>query len=120
MHPTLYHAFYDLLGVDWPWAKLLNSFGFFVALAFIAASLTLSWELKRKARLGLFIPVKKTVTEGEGPQWVDVIINALIGFFVGWKFVYLIANSGTLFQDGGSPQRHIFSSEGYWLLGLVT
>ena len=48
MYPTLYHVFYDWFGVEWSWAKMLNSFGFFVALAFIAASYTLTLELKRK------------------------------------------------------------------------
>ncbi len=119
MYPTLYHAFYDLLGVDWPWAKLLNSFGFFVALAFVVASFILGAELKRKAELGLFVAQKKKVTTGEGPQWIDIGVNALIGFVIGWKFVYLIANSGKLFADGGVPQQHIFSSEGYWLLGVL-
>jgi len=53
MYPTLYHAFYDWFGVEWSWAKMLNSFGFFVALAFIAASYTLTSELNRKESLGL-------------------------------------------------------------------
>jgi phosphatidylglycerol:prolipoprotein diacylglycerol transferase len=119
MYPTLYHAFYDMFGADWPAMRLLNSFGFFVALAFIAASLTLSWELQRKAKLGLFTPQKRKIVIGEGPNWMDIAVNGLIGFIVGWKFIYLIANSGKLFADGETPQNHIFSSEGYWLIGLL-
>ena len=41
MYPTLYHALLDLTGLDLPGLKFLNSFGFFVALAFMAASWTL-------------------------------------------------------------------------------
>jgi phosphatidylglycerol---prolipoprotein diacylglyceryl transferase len=119
MYPTLYHAFYDMFGVDWPWAKLLNSFGFFVALAFVLASMALTHELKRRAQIGLFKPQKKSITVGTAPQWPDIIINGIIGFFIGWKFVYLIANSGQLFANGSAPQKHIFSSEGYWILGIL-
>ena len=53
MYPTIYHALLDLFGLDWSWTKLLNSFGFFVALAFVAANYTLTLELKRKEREGL-------------------------------------------------------------------
>ena len=37
MYPNLYFAFLDLLGWDLPALKLINSFGFFVALAFLVA-----------------------------------------------------------------------------------
>ena len=42
MYPTLYHAFLDLFGVDIPALKFLNSFGFFVAVAFVFAHWTLA------------------------------------------------------------------------------
>jgi phosphatidylglycerol---prolipoprotein diacylglyceryl transferase len=118
MYPTIYHALYDLLGIDWSWTKLLNSFGFFVALAFVVASYTLGRELKRRSTEGLFQPEIRKVIIGKGPQWPDVFINALIGYFVGWKFIYLLINSNALFGSG-SPQQHIFSSEGYWWMGVI-
>ena len=37
MYPTLYHALLDLMGLDLPFLKFLNSFGFFVAVAFFVA-----------------------------------------------------------------------------------
>jgi hypothetical protein len=39
MYPNLYYAFKDIFGVEWNWLRIFNSFGFFVALAFIAAAL---------------------------------------------------------------------------------
>jgi len=119
MYPTIYHALLDLFGLDWPWAKLLNSFGFFVALAFLTASYILSLELKRKAKEGLFKAGKRTITEGGKPDWTDIITNGLLGFIIGWKFIYMFANSDKLFTSGHSPQQHIFSWEGYWLIGLL-
>ena len=59
--PTIYHLFYDLFGLDWSFLKFLNSFGFFVALAFIAASWTLSRELRRKENEGFLQPIKTKV-----------------------------------------------------------
>ncbi|MCC6599269.1 MAG: prolipoprotein diacylglyceryl transferase [Crocinitomicaceae bacterium] len=119
MYPTLYHAFLDLFGIDWPWMKLLNSFGFFVALAFIAASITLSRELKRKEAIGVLRPEKRKLIIGEAPKWGEIAMNGVIGFIIGWKFIYLFVNSSRLFNGHESPQHHIFSSEGYWLMGLA-
>jgi hypothetical protein len=119
MYPTIYHALLDLFGFDWPWAKLLNSFGFFVAIAFVVASYAMSRELKRKEAEGLIKGEKRKHITGKAPVWSDIITNGLIGFIVGWKFIYLFANSSTLFVPGGTPQAHIFSSEGYVLLGLL-
>lgn len=119
MYPNLYFALYDLFGIDLPFLKLINSFGLFVALAFVAASRVLSVELKRKERDGL---VKgKTMTEvvGKTATKIDLLTNALIGFIFGYKFVYLFVNAGDLFAGGGLPQEHIFSGEGSLLWGLI-
>ena len=59
MYPTLYHAFLDLFGVDLPLLKILNSFGFFVAIAFVAAHYTLAAELRRKTGQGLLKPTQR-------------------------------------------------------------
>jgi phosphatidylglycerol:prolipoprotein diacylglycerol transferase len=118
MYPTIYHALFDLFGLDWSWTKLLNSFGFFVALAFIVASYTLTLELRRRAANGIFQPRFAKIIQGAAPNYPDIFFNALIGFVLGWKFIYLIMNSDRLFGSS-SPQQHIFSSEGNWLLGLI-
>lgn len=118
MYPSLYHAFYDLLGVDWPALKLINSFGFFVALAFLAASAVLSSELRRKERDGLLQPEKRKHTIGLPASWSDIGFNVFMGFIFGWKIIYLIQNAGTLFQPPNRPQDFLFSSDGYWLLGI--
>jgi len=119
LYPTIYHFFYDVFGVDWPWAKLLNSFGFFVALAFVVASMLLSSELKRKEKLGLLQGEKRKITIGLPVNWADVLSNALIGFILGWKFVYLMRNADTLFGPDSLPQQHIFSLQGDWLWGII-
>lgn len=115
MYPTIYHALLDLFGLDWPWARLLNSFGFFVAIAFISGSYLLALELKRKAENGTFSPRKKQVVAGGPPDWWDIISSGLMGFVVGWKMIYLFTNS----SEGFNAQQQIFSLRGYWGLGVL-
>jgi prolipoprotein diacylglyceryltransferase len=119
MYPTIYHALLDLFGIDWGWTRLLNSFGFFVALAFVAASYTLGAELKRKAKEGVFKPSKRVVVKGGKPDWLEVATSGLMGFILGWKFIYLALNGSELFALGSNPQRFLFSWEGSVWLGVV-
>ena len=51
MYPNLYYFFREVFGIQWQWLKFINSFGFFVALAFIAGAIALTAEMKRKERL---------------------------------------------------------------------
>jgi hypothetical protein len=48
MYPNLYYAFKDLFGIELNGLKLVNSFGFFVALSFILSAWILTIELRRK------------------------------------------------------------------------
>ena len=119
MYPNLYHVFLDLLGWDLPALKLINSFGFFVALAFVAAHALLSREMKRMTLQGHFQPSAQKVEIGHGPHPMDLGMQALVGFVLGWKVIYLLANASTLFAGGGLPQAHLFSTEGNVLWGIV-
>ena len=105
MYPNLYFAFLDLLGWDLPALKLINSFGFFVALAFLAAHALLKGELKRLAALGHFQAQTTTVTVGLPPNPIDLGVQALMGFVLGWKVLYLVVNAGDIFQGPGLPNR---------------
>lgn len=119
MYPNLYFALYDLFGIDWPALKLINSFGLFVALAFLAASRTLAMELRRKEKDGLLKGDRVKTEVGKPASVLDIASSALIGFIFGYKFVYLFLNAGELFNGGGLPQQHIFSAKGSWLWGIV-
>ena len=112
MYPNLYFAFLDLFGLDLPGLKLINSFGFFVALAFIVGARVIRAELGRKEGEGLFTPGTETVMIGAPVSWLDVGVQALTGFIFGWKFLYLLLNAETLFAGGGLPQAHLFNGNG--------
>jgi len=48
MYPNLYYVFKDIFGVEWNFLRVANTFGVFVAIAFIVAAIVLVAELKRK------------------------------------------------------------------------
>ena len=51
MYPNLYYVFKDWFGVEWKALSFLNTFGLMVAVAFVAAAIVLTSELKRKEKL---------------------------------------------------------------------
>jgi len=116
MYPTLYHALLDLTGLDLPFLRFLNSFGFFVALAFVFASWTLGLELRRKEVQGLLKPVMRKVTIGLPASPLELIISGLIGFLIGWKGLHLVLN---LTESTADPQAFLLSGQGNYLGGLA-
>lgn len=116
MYPNLYYAFEDLFGIRITGLQLVNSFGFFVAIAFLVAAWVLTRELKRKEAEGLFSYTTRTVISNEQVSWFDVIVNFLLGFFMGYKIIgaFLIPEA---LED---PQAFIFSTKGHIIAGLLT
>jgi prolipoprotein diacylglyceryl transferase len=116
MYPNLYYAFKDLFGVDLPFLRFVNSFGFFVAIAFLVAAWLLSSELRRKSKLGLLHPTEMEVTVGEPATPVELLTNFILGFFLGFKILALFLSRPSVTQD---PQAFIFSGQGNWPLGIA-
>ena len=50
MYPTIYDAVKDLFGISIPFLKLLQSFGFFVAISFLISAWVFAKELARKEK----------------------------------------------------------------------
>lgn len=116
MYPTIYHALLDLTGIDLPFLKFLNSFGFFVALAFIAASWSLSNELRRKEKVGLLVAGRRSQTIGLPATPAELVTNGIIGFLLGWKGVYLLTDMGDATRD---TQAFLLSGKGNLPGGLA-
>lgn len=116
MYPNLYYAFKDLFGLDWPVLRFINSFGFFVAIAFLTAAAVLTRELQRKSAQGIFTPSEMTVMVGEPASLADLLTNFILGFIVGFKIVALFfLDESAMLQ----PQAYIFSSQGNVPLGVL-
>lgn len=116
MYPNLYYAFKDLFGLEWPVLRFVNSFGFFVAIAFLTAAAVLTQELKRKSGQGLFAPTETTILVGEKASWADLLTNFILGFLLGFKVVALFFLDEETMQD---PQAFIFSGQGSPAAGVL-
>lgn len=116
MYPNLYYAFKDIFGVQWNWLRVFNSFGFFVAIAFIAAAIVLTKELKRKERLGFLHYEEENITVGKPASAGELLLNFILGFILGYKIIGLFVSDSALAED---PQAFIFSKEGSMPIGLL-
>lgn len=115
MYPNLYYVFKDWFGVEWQGLSFLNSFGLFVAIAFVAAAMVLSSELKRKEKQGLLLPREEMITVGKPATFSDILINAITGFIFGYKLIGLFFSK----PPEVNAQAYIFSMEGSLLGGLL-
>ncbi len=115
MYPNLYYVFKDWFGIRWNWLSIFNTFGLMVAMGFVSAAIVLSYELKRKEKLGLLLPKEESITVGKPATALDFIINALIGFAFGFKIIGLIFDR----PDGMPPPDYIFSAKGNILGGIA-
>jgi prolipoprotein diacylglyceryltransferase len=115
MYPNLYFFLKETFHVQpWNFTQYVNSFGFFVAIAFVCAALTLTSELKRREKNGWLTPKEETIRVGEPAGWSELLFNLLFGFIVGYKIIGAFMNSAEV-----NPQEYIFSSRGSWAGGIL-
>ncbi|MDE3251299.1 MAG: prolipoprotein diacylglyceryl transferase [Bacteroidota bacterium] len=115
MYPNLYYVCKDLFGIDLVGLKLVNSFGFFVALSFIISAWVLTLELRRKQQQGLFVHTEETITIGASASWQELLINFLIGFVFGYKII----GAFTIPDALNDPQSFILSARGNAGVGIL-
>jgi prolipoprotein diacylglyceryl transferase len=115
MYPNLYYAFKDLFGIELPFLKIVNSFGFFVAIAFLISAWVLAKELKRKEIAGQLQYEDTTVVVGEPATIGELLVNFVLGFVFGFKILGVFFTSGAL----NDPQAFIFSGNGSWPAGIL-
>lgn len=115
MYPNLYYAFKDLFGVEWTGLKLINSFGFFVALSFIATAAVLTAELRRKSKEGLLTYKEEKIVIGKPASAGELIVNFLLGFLMGFKLIGAFIDRNALVDT----QSYILSGQGSWAAGMI-
>lgn len=93
-----------------------NTYGFFVALAFLFAALVLRQELKRREQLNLLIGYPREVLVGAGPNWTQLLINGAISFFFGYKIIGAFTNMD---QAAIDQMAYLQSSNGSFIGGLA-
>jgi phosphatidylglycerol:prolipoprotein diacylglycerol transferase len=114
MFPTVSHFIEYLFGIKIPLP--FNTFGVFVALAFVAAYWAFTKELKRKEALGLLHSTKRMVTIGEPASMLELVSNAFFGFIIGYKLVYVAFNYYAFVDD---QQGVLLSSKGNLFAGII-
>jgi len=115
MYPNLYYLIDDFFGVKLNGLKLVNSFGFFVALAFVASGFVLFAELKRKESLGEFIPTEESIIIGAPASMRDLFTS----FFFGFLFGYKIIGAFTIADALNNTQAFILSLQGNIGAGIL-
>lgn len=117
MYPDFQYLLQSLLGTEMPeWLSIFKTFGFFVAMAFLAAAWTLKKELKRKESQGLLQSVTVKYETGKPATKMDYISSAIIGFLVGFKIIGIF---GRIAEVSPDPLGYIFSAKGSIIGGLL-
>jgi prolipoprotein diacylglyceryltransferase len=117
MYPNFYYIFQDWFGLEIDGLKLINSFGFFVAMSFILANFIMTKELKRKFNDGVL--GKKqfiTILKGNAFSVSDYVTAAITGFIIGFKFLPVLIDFSVVNND---PQSYILSTKGDFIYGLL-
>jgi len=118
MYPNLRYALYHISGLDLSALSLIQTYGFLLALAFLSSGWALSADLRRREKKGLLQGVDQQVEVGKPLSVIDVLINAILGFALGFKGIYAMANSNLF--TGADAQANFMSMEhGYWWAGLL-
>ncbi|MCP4551568.1 MAG: diacylglyceryl transferase, partial [Bacteroidetes bacterium] len=94
----------------------IQSFGLFVALAFIVAAAIVYIELKRKESEGLLNHQIKKVLKGKPATTQDFIIPIILGFLIGAKLIGAIFDYSYFAED---PQGFLFSFKGNIVGGII-
>ena len=115
MYPNLYYLIDDFFGVKLNGLRLVNSFGFFVAIAFVASGFVLYSELKRKESLGEFTPTEESIIIGAPASLSELFTS----FFFGFLFGYKIIGAFTIADALNNTQAFILSLQGNMGAGIL-
>ncbi|MEJ2594850.1 MAG: prolipoprotein diacylglyceryl transferase [bacterium] len=114
MYPKVSDLINDLFGtsINLP----IQSYGLFLALAFLTGTWLLYKELDRKEKEGILIPEKKFILKGAPPTFMELLAYFAFSFVAGWKIVGFIIDYEIFVND---PQEYIFSLQGSLLGGIL-
>jgi len=117
MYPDLSYVFHDLFGTAPDnWLSIFKTFGLLVALAVLTAATLFKHDMQRRASIGQLPGTPAQIIHNAPITLQDYILNALFGFIVGFKLLYIIPNIAEMQAD---PSGVVLSGKGSWLGGLI-
>ncbi len=117
MYPDLSYILHQLFGTPVDNAfSVIQTFGLFLTLAVVTSGFVLYSEFRRYEEEGIFEGVKEKEVLGKGPQILPILINALIGFFLGFKLIYIASDFNAFKADAAGI---VLSTEGNLLGGII-
>jgi len=117
MYPDFQYLFQSIFHHTMPeWLGIFKTFGFLVAMAFIAAAWTLSLELKRKEKEGLLFPQYKKIEVGKAVTIAELLWSAVLGFILGFKVGGFFGHASEITPN---PMGYLFSLHGNILVGIA-
>ncbi|RLD74327.1 MAG: diacylglyceryl transferase [Bacteroidetes bacterium] len=114
----MYPKLSDLIN-DWFGTNIvlpIQSYGFFLALAFLFGAYFLYRELQRKEKEGLIKPRKKKIQKGKPASVQELATVFIFNFVLGFKIIGGLLNYNSFAQN---PQDFLFSSDGSLAGGII-
>jgi len=117
MYPDLSYIMHALIGTAQGNAfSVVKTFGLFLAMVFVVSGFFFNKELKRKEKEGLLEGSEEEEVVGGPAPLSQLIVNGLVGFVLGSKIPYIMANFDEFKLDGASV---LFSGKGNILTGIL-
>lgn len=107
MFPKISDLFNYLFGSHWDFP--VQTYGFFLAMAFFTAGIVLKAELKRKEKEGLLPAQKRFYSSPRQISWIEIISSTVISAIIGWKLFGIILNYSDFSVN---PQEFLLSANG--------
>ncbi len=117
MFPTLSHLIEYITGVFIPLP--FKTFGFFIAMGFLAGSYFIAKDLAEKNKAGIIPTTRKKVIKGRPTELKDIIRYTLVGLLIGFKGLFAYHNYNYFIDDTFSFLFSLKGSETGAIIGLL-
>ncbi len=114
----MYPKLSDLIN-DWFGTNIvlpIQSYGFFLAMAFLFGAYFLYRELQRKEKEGLIKPQIKRIQKGKPVSAFELITAIIFSFIIGFKLIGALLNYNSF---ASNPQDFVLSLDGSWMGGII-